>query len=101
MLISQGTRSMNSPTKYLDELARNNRLHYGDDPIFLWMLNNVELKVDDGGNVKPDRKHSRDKIDGVYSCLDAMQIALAEPPEFKSIYSPGGALSSIPAPQNK
>ena len=99
MLISQGTRSMNSPTKYLDELARNNRLHYGDDPIFLWMLNNVELKTDDGGNVKPDRKHSRDKIDGVYSVLDAMQLALAEPPEFRSIYSPGGALSSVSAPQ--
>jgi hypothetical protein len=45
--------------------------------------------MDPSGNVKPDKAHSADKIDGVSAMCTAMSELLARPPKRRSAYEDG------------
>ena len=48
-----------------------------------WMADNVQIKTDDNGNmrpVKPDYHASNKKIDGIVATLVALQCLVAVPP---------------------
>ena len=70
----QGFISMNAPTKEMERLVLEGELHHEPDPFMDWMLNNVTLRFDPAGNIKPDKEKSGDKIDGVVASV----MALAE-----------------------
>lgn len=68
----QGFISMNAPTKEMERLVLEGEIFHGEDPFFDWMLNNVTLRFDPAGNVKPDKEKSGDKIDGVVAAVMAI-----------------------------
>lgn len=70
---SQGTVSMNAPVREIERLAGLGQLLHGSNPVTAWMISNVVLKTDSGGNVKMDKGSSSDKIDGPV----ALAMALA------------------------
>ena len=70
----QGFISMNAPTKEMERLVLEGEMHHEPDPFMDWMLNNVTLRFDPAGNIKPDKEKSGDKIDGVVASV----MALAE-----------------------
>ena len=71
----QGFASMNSPTKELLKLVLEERLHHGNNPVLRWMCDNLMVQVDPAGNVKPDKKNSTEKIDGMVALIMALDRA--------------------------
>lgn len=76
----QGFVSMNAPTKALDILVRSGKLRHGGHPVLRWNASNVMLKSDEADNWKPDKKRSREKIDGIVALVMAAGLAQAAPP---------------------
>jgi phage terminase large subunit-like protein len=72
----QGFASMASPTKELLRLALEGKLHHGMQPVLRWMADNMVVTQDPAGNVKPDKKKSREKIDGMVALIMALDRAL-------------------------
>lgn len=72
----QSMERMSEPTKRFVHLIRDRRLHAGGNPVLRWMISNVVARTDSNGNMKPDRRKSSGKIDGVVALI--MAIAAAE-----------------------
>lgn len=72
----QGFASMAAPTKELLELLLKRRAHHGGHPVQRWMANNLALAEDAAGNLKPDKKRSREKIDGIPAAVMALDRAI-------------------------
>mgnify|MGYP003744288237 CR=1 FL=1 len=68
----QGFASLSFPSKALEKLAMEGKLHHGGDDFLRWMMSNVVLKIDPSGNIKPDKAKSGDKIDGVVAAIMAI-----------------------------
>jgi phage terminase large subunit-like protein len=51
------------------------------------MANNVVVKQDPAGNIKPDKGKSIEKIDGIVSTIMALELAIRHGNEKGSIYN--------------
>lgn len=76
----QGFASMSAPTKLLETILYQTRMRAGNNPLLALQMSNVEVKVDDAGNVKPTKKHSTstNRIDGAVALIMALGLASAE-----------------------
>lgn len=68
----QGFLSMSEPTKQFERLVKSAGLRHENDPVTAWMLGNVELERDAAGNIKPSKKKSSEKIDGISAAVTAL-----------------------------
>lgn len=84
----QGFMSMAAPTKSLEELVNAGRIQHGGNPVLRWMASNCSIQTDDAGNMKPSRKKSTEKIDGIVASV--MAIGLANITECGSVYDHHG-----------
>lgn len=83
----QGFVSMAHPTKELLRLILEKRLRHGGHPVLRWMADNLVVRQDPAGNVKPDKEKSSEKIDGVVALIMGLDRALRHKP---SIYEKRG-----------
>ena len=72
----QGFASMSSPTKELLKLVLGGQLRHGGHPVLRWMADNMVVREDPAGNIKPDKARCREKIDGVVALIMALARAL-------------------------
>lgn len=77
--IRQGFMSLTAPTKELLKLVVSQRLNHGGNPVMRWMASNLSVSQDPAGNLKPDRRKSTAKIDGIAALVDALARALVRP----------------------
>lgn len=89
--VGQGFVSMNAPLREIERLvlvgtARKPMFRHGGNQVLRWMVDNLRVAVDPSGNVKPDKAHSLDKIDGISALCDAVAVAMGAEPETTSIY---------------
>lgn len=89
--VGQGFASMSAPLKELHRLTLVGRpgapqIRHGGNPVMRWMVDNLRAAEDPAGNVKPDKKTSMDKIDGVSAAVTALAVALGAEPEQESVY---------------
>jgi phage terminase large subunit-like protein len=75
----QGMLSMNEPCKLLLRLLLDGKLRHGGNPVLRWMANNAAGKTDPAGNMKPDKEHSGDKIDGIVALIMGLGRAMVAP----------------------
>jgi phage terminase large subunit-like protein len=68
----QGYASMNSPAKHLEALIAENKLVHGGNPVLRWMASNVAVETDAAGNIKPSKKASTERIDGIVALCMAL-----------------------------
>lgn len=68
----QGFASMSSPAKFLESLIADNTLIHGGDPVLRWMASNVAIETDSAGNIKPSKKASTERIDGIVALVMAL-----------------------------
>lgn len=76
----QGYASMTAPTKELERLITAGLLNHGGNPVATWMGGCVEIQSDGAENckmVKPDRRKSTNRIDGMVALAMALGRALA------------------------
>jgi len=74
----QGFASMSSPTKDLLTLVLGRRIVHGGHPVMRWMADATEVRQDPAGNikpVKPDRRKSAKRIDGIVAMIMALDRA--------------------------
>jgi phage terminase large subunit-like protein len=76
--VRQGFQSLSPPTKELERLIVERKV-VCPCPVFRWMLRNVVLEVDAAANIKPSKKRSREKIDGVVAAVMALFCSLITP----------------------
>jgi phage terminase large subunit-like protein len=68
----QGYASMNSPAKMLEGLIADGKLLHGGHPVLRWMASNVAIETDAAGNIKPSKKTSTERIDGIVALCMAL-----------------------------
>ena len=83
------TANLSEPTKTLDALIRQKRIHHNGSPLLRWCLGNVVCKEDAAGNVFPRKSHDRLKIDPIISALMALAGWIQEE-ENESVYEQRG-----------
>ncbi len=86
----QGYASMAGPTKELLRLILDGKLSHGGNKVLRWMADNVVVSQDAAGNLKPNKKKSREKIDGIVATIMAIDRAMRHSP--KSVYEDRGIL---------
>lgn len=86
----QGFASMSPPSKELEKLILSKKISHGGNPVLGWMAANVIVTSDAAGNIKPDKKRSREKIDGITALVMGLDRALRH--EGKSAYEDRGIL---------
>lgn len=72
----QGYKDMSPPTKELMKLTIENKMAHGGNPVLSWMMDNVYVRTDPAGNIKPDKEKSTEKIDGVVALIMALDRAI-------------------------
>ena len=72
----QGFKDMSPPTKKLMKLTLEHRIAHGGQPILRWMMDNIYIRSDPAGNIKPDKEKSTEKIDGAVATIMALDRAL-------------------------
>jgi phage terminase large subunit-like protein len=77
----QGFRSMSEPTKELEKLVQAGGLAHGGHPVLRWMAGNATVETDAAGNLKPSKKKSTERIDGVVGLVMGLGRAIANPPD--------------------
>lgn len=65
----QGWYDMNPPMKELETMILKGKINHGNNPVARWQITNVEAVMDDSGNIKPSKKKSKDKIDGIVALI--------------------------------
>lgn len=78
---NQNLRNMNEPSKEFEALIIDHKLQHGANPMLRWMAGNVSVFQDGNGNIRPDKKKSTERIDGIVATI--MTIGL----NMKSDYS--------------
>jgi phage terminase large subunit-like protein len=89
----QGFASMSAPSKELERLITAKTLRQNGHPVLRWMASHVAVEEDAAGNLKPSKRKSTEKIDGIVALVMAIGRALvADPATGPSVYERRGAL---------
>lgn len=90
----QGFKDMSPPSKEFMKLALEGKLAHGGHPVLSWMVDNIHIRTDPAGNIKPDKQKSTEKIDGVVATIMALDRAIrcGNLPAAESVYDSRGLL---------
>ena len=72
----QGFKDMSPPTKELMKLVLEEKIAHGGQPVLRWMMDNIFIRTDPAGNIKPDKEKSTEKIDGAVATIMALDRAI-------------------------
>jgi phage terminase large subunit-like protein len=72
----QGFASLAAPTKELERLVSDHAIRHGGHPVLRWNVANVVVEQDANGNMKPSKKKSTERIDGVIAMVMALDGAV-------------------------
>lgn len=89
--MGQGFLSMSAPMKEVERRVLAQEIYHGGQPALAWMVQNVVAANDAAGNIKPDKKKSKEKIDGITAGVMATSLTMV-PPELPkaSVYESRG-----------
>ncbi len=89
----QGFKDMSPPSKRLMELVLERNVAHGGHPVLRWMMDNIFVRTDPAGNIKPDKEKSTEKIDGAVATIMALDRAVRNGGSIGSVYDERGILS--------
>lgn len=78
--VGQGFKDMTEPTKELLGRVLQGKVRHGGNRVLRWMCDNMMVRLDPAGNVKPDKKASTEKIDGMVALIMAADRAIRHAP---------------------
>jgi len=88
----QGFKDMSPPTKELMKLTLEEKLAHGGHPVLRWMMDNIFIRTDPAGNIKPDKEKSTEKIDGAVATIMALDRAIRNKGNSGSVYDERGII---------
>ena len=74
---SQSFSAMSSPCRLLETLVVSGKVRHAGNPVLSWMAGNVALDEDANQNVRPSKRRSTEKIDGIVALVMALGIQSA------------------------
>ena len=77
--VPQTTIRLNGPSKEIERVLGKRSLNHAGHPALRWMADNVEALSDSEGNIKPSKKKSADRIDGIAALCNAVFVAMMAP----------------------
>jgi len=89
--ISQGW-DMSPPTKELEIRILSQKIAHGNNPVLTWMASNVVVHTGPSGNYKPDKRKSKEKIDGIVAMIMALDRMIRYEDQ-TSVYATRGVIS--------
>jgi phage terminase large subunit-like protein len=87
----QGFASFADPCRQLERLVIAGGLAHGGNPVLRWCASNVAVEIDAAGNMKPSKRRSTERIDGMVALL--MGLGMAAKSESGSVYDGRGFLT--------
>lgn len=88
----QGFKDMSPPTKELMKLVLEGRIAHGGNAPLRWMMDNIFVRTDPAGNIKPDKEKSTERIDGAVATIMALDRAIRNEGTGASVYDDRGIL---------
>ena len=67
------------------KLVLEKRIAHGGNAVLRWNMDNIIVKTDESGNVKPDKKRVTERIDGAVATIMALDRAIRNE-NHKSVY---------------
>lgn len=92
VMFGQSFLYMNAPTKELERLIISEKLRHGGHPVLRWMAKNLAVDTDHSGRLRPSKKKSFEKIDGMVAAIMAIGRWMAGPCSAESVYERRGFL---------
>lgn len=89
----QGYASMSAPTKELEAAILSKKLQHGGNKVARWMASNVAVEMDAAGNIKPSKKVSIERIDGMVALIMAFGRYSVYKDDLYSVYSDRGLIT--------
>ncbi|HHT7647178.1 TPA: terminase large subunit [Streptococcus suis] len=89
----QGYKDMSPPSKELYKLMMEGKIQHGGHPVLKWMGQNVVMRQDPAGNIKPDKEKSVEKIDGIVALIMGLDRCIRHQIDEGSVYDERGILS--------
>ena len=88
----QGYKDMSPAAKELERAIMASEISFGRNPVMRWMGGNVAIETDAAGNIKPSKKKSTERIDGIVAVtMGVGRASLGE--DSGSVYETRGLLS--------
>jgi len=88
----QGYKDMSPSSKELMKLTLEKKIAHGGNPVLRWMMDNIYVKTDPAGNIKPDKQKSTERIDGAVALIMALDRAIRNNGSGGSVYDERGIL---------
>jgi len=88
----QGYKDMSPSSKELMKLTLEKKMAHGGNPVLRWMMDNIFIKQDPAGNIKPDKEKSTEKIDGAVALIMALDRSIRNQGSCGSVYDDRGIL---------
>ena len=99
--VGQGFASMSYPAKELEKKVIGGSINHGGNPILEWMAGNTATETDAAENIKPSKKMSRERIDGIVATVMAFNRYLVHTNPKKSKYETQDPLTVGQAPDRQ
>jgi phage terminase large subunit-like protein len=88
--VAQTMANLSSGAKALETLILSGKIRHDGHPVLRWNISNAVAETDNNGNVRPSKKKSYERIDGVSALVTALSRAILD--EGESIYASRGVL---------
>lgn len=88
--MGQGFLSMAAPMNEFERRLLAKKLHHGGNPVLRFMADNVAVRMDPAGNLKPDKAASQGRIDGIVALVMALDRATRHGMPKRSVYEDRG-----------
>ena len=88
----QGYKDMSPPSKELYKLMMEGKIQHGGHPVLKWMGQNVVMRQDPAGKIKPDKEKSVEKIDGIVALIMGLDRCIRHQTDEGSVYDERGIL---------
>jgi phage terminase large subunit-like protein len=88
--VAQTMANLSSGAKALETLILSSKIRHDGHPVLRWNISNAVAETDNNGNVRPSKKKSYERIDGVSALVTALSRAILD--EGESIYASRGVL---------
>jgi phage terminase large subunit-like protein len=76
--------AMSPAVKEWEKRILERRYRHGGQPVMRWQFDSIQVRTDDAGRVRIDRKSSRDKVDGAVAAVMSLGRLVASPPSSRS-----------------
>lgn len=67
----QGYHTLSAPSKQVDAMVASGKYRHSGQPVLRWCASNVAVEQDAAGNIKPSKKKSTERIDGIVALVMA------------------------------